>query len=189
MPSRLTIFAVITVILAILLSPQIASFGTTDACIVAAPPDFVKQKALDYDFIHPLQTTSTGTGTLDAVRLTRNGHYLSAILASPDEYVELTPPSRKDPIRKAKVVSNDHWKFVYREDFKYGQRVVHWISVRPSGKSHTVLEYDRRWKGSLVVLGVRLMGWGREGIVVEASENGLEGLRREINAAWEERGG
>ncbi|KAF2161918.1 hypothetical protein M409DRAFT_27646 [Zasmidium cellare ATCC 36951] len=132
---------------------------------------------------------TNGAASLDALRLTRNGHYLSAILSNPDEHLELTPPDfRKDGVRKAKVVSNDHWKFVYREDFKYGQRVVHWVSVRPSGK-HTVLEYDRRWKGSLVLLGLRLVGWGREGIVIEASEGGLEGLRKAINEAWEERGG
>ncbi|KAF2158343.1 hypothetical protein M409DRAFT_61744 [Zasmidium cellare ATCC 36951] len=149
MPSRLTIFAIVAAVLAILFSPQIASFETSDSCIVAAPPQFVKQKAIDFDFIRSVQATG-GSAFLDALRLSRNGHYFSASLSERDEYLELTPPRRKDGVRKAKVVHNDHWKFVYREDFKYGQRVMHWISVRPSGK-HTVLEYDRRWKGSLGV--------------------------------------
>lgn len=144
-------------------------------------------KAIDYDLVRKLQATG-GSGSLDALRLKRNGHCFAAIFANEGEYLELTPPGPEDGTRKAKVVSNTNKKFVYREDFSHGQRVVHWISFRPSGK-HTVLEYDRRWKGSLAILAARMTNGFQEGIVIEASPDGVEGVGKAVNQAWEERTG
>lgn len=87
----------------------------------------------------------------------------------------------------AKVVTNTARKFVYREDFQHGQRIVHSISVKPSGK-HTILAYEKKWKGSFIMLPLRWLNLFQKGTSLSGPSGGMEGMRRALNEAWEENG-
>lgn len=200
MPSRTTIFAVTAVLLALLFSPQLASEARSDGCLTVASPEFVKQKAsphstrsnqrqfnmfkiFEYDFVRQVHG-STGGGSLDALRLKRNGDFLPALMAKPDEYLELTPPNGKDGTRTARVIKNTSSKFIYREDHRLGQRIVHTVRIKPSGK-HTIVQYDKTWKGAFIMLPLRWMNLFQEGMSTGGASGGLEEMRRALNQAWE----
>ncbi|EME78126.1 uncharacterized protein MYCFIDRAFT_79345 [Pseudocercospora fijiensis CIRAD86] len=181
MPSRLILFGFFAGLIALLVSPQIASEARSQGCLLKGPPGFIKDKALDYDFIRGLQVPKVH-GPLDAILLTRNGHKMSAALTQNGDHIELRSSG---PRRTAKVIQHSPSRFVYREDHSYGQRVSHTMNFAATSVRdyRTKFEYEVKWKGSLA-----MMFLGEIGLTspVGLDVGSIEDLRQALEDAYED---
>ncbi|KAI5361232.1 hypothetical protein Slin15195_G123450 [Septoria linicola] len=180
MPSRITLLAVLAAIVAIFLSPQIASVSHTIKADVKAPAPYVREKALEYSFVRG--ALLTGSVPIDALLLKRDEHTFGAAHATRNEYLQVEVPG-SGRLRGAKVIRNRPRDFAYREDLPYGQRIVHTLQFVTLGEGKTSLRYEKKWKGSLAVYALGKAGYVK---VMEGSKGGLEGLGDAIEQAYEE---
>lgn len=181
MPSRLTLLAILAGLLAVLFSPQLASEAINQGCLVKAPPNFTRDKVFDYDFVRSLQVPKVH-GPLDAMLFTRDGHKMSAALAKKGDRIELRSSG---PRRTAEVLVHTTSQFVYREDFGYGQCIVHTLNFAPTktGEYKTNFEYETRWKGSFALMLLGKAGFTKPlGLDVGSTED----LRLALEDAYED---
>ncbi|KXT02927.1 hypothetical protein AC578_10624 [Pseudocercospora eumusae] len=181
MSSRLFLFALVAGLVAVLVSPQVASETRIQACLLKGPPSFIKDKALDYDFIRALQVPKV-QGPLDAILLIRNDNKMSAALTQKGDHIELRSSG---PRRTAKVIRHSPSRFVYREDYSYGQRVLHSMSFAQSSDGHygTKFEYEVKWKGSLAMAFLGKLGLASP---VGFDVGSIEDLRQALEDSYED---
>ena len=181
MPSRLTNLAILAALVAIIFSPFIASVSDTLQTEVKAPPKFVRDKVLEYDFVRG--ALLRGSVPIDAIILKRNEHTFGATHAKRNEYLQVEVPG-SGKLRGAKAIRNRKQDFAYSEDFPLGQKVVHTLRFNGAGGARTKLEYEKKWKGSLALYLLGQLGY--VDAVGVAGSGDLEGVRRALEEAFEE---
>ncbi|KAF7197305.1 hypothetical protein HII31_01356, partial [Pseudocercospora fuligena] len=179
--STFFLFALLAGLIAVLVSPQIASEASSHGCLLKGPPSFVKDKTLDYDFVRGLQVPKV-QGPLDAILLIRNGNKMSAALTQKGDHIELRSSG---PRRTARVIQHSPSQFVYREDYSYGQRVLHTMTFASTsiGDYSTKFDYEVKWKGSLAMVFL-----GKLGLTSPIGFNigSIEDLRMALEDAYED---
>ncbi|KAF2207214.1 hypothetical protein CERZMDRAFT_88781 [Cercospora zeae-maydis SCOH1-5] len=200
MPSNLPLLSVLfAALLALLFSPSLLSTSHTLSVEILATPVFVRDKALDYNFVRG--ALIRGGVPFDTMILKRNEHTFGAIHAKRNEMLEVEVPGEGIK-RKARVLRNRAGDFAYWEVlgmrvWGFGQEgvlhTVRFVKVEvegDSGKKMTRLEYEKRWKGSLVAWGLGrsrlLSAAGSGGVRSTEEKGGLQGLRAEIEMAYKE---